>query len=312
MDLKSFHTPLTRKAFLKSVGLTAATAALGPFAGSLMAAEKETSRDPAQPPSIKLTVNGEARTVEGPPQMTLLAALRDRLDLTGAKPACEQGTCGACTVLMDGLPVNACMMLAIDAAGKSITTVEGLAKKGLTPIQEALIYHDGMQCGFCTPGVTVSLHALLERQSRPSSHEIKTALSGHLCRCGAYSGMMAAALSLAKGERLPRVMPSAKEQRTGRGVPRLEGRAKVTGEALYAVDARPKGWMVARALDCPFARGKIVNRPNETAARMVAGVQKVEIFERTSIGQPFAVVVAETMEAAEEGLTRLAIQAEPF
>lgn len=277
-----------------------------------MAKEGEVPSGSAQPGQVKLRVNGETRVVDGPPQMTLLSALRDRLGLTGAKPACEQGTCGACTVLLDGLPVNACLMLASDAVGKSITTVEGLAKKGLTPIQEALIHHDGMQCGFCTPGVTVSLQALLERQPRPSSHEVKTALSGHLCRCGAYSGMVAAALSIAGGEKSPRAALSAKEQRTGRGVPRIEGRAKVTGEASYTVDARPRGGLVARALDCPYARGKIVNIPNEAAARAVAGVKKVEIFERTSIGQPFAVVVAETVEAAEEGLTRLAIQAEPL
>jgi carbon-monoxide dehydrogenase small subunit len=119
--------------------------------------------------------------------MTLLEMLRDGLALTGTKNGCEAGECGACTVLLDGEPVNACMVLAVEADGCSVTTVEGLAPEGkLTPLQEAFVAHNAVQCGFCTPGMLISTHALLERNPDPSEEEIKEALVGNLCRCTGY------------------------------------------------------------------------------------------------------------------------------
>lgn len=135
-------------------------------------------------------------TVE--PRRTLLDALREDLRLTGAKPGCNMGQCGACTVLLDGEAVYSCLLLAIECQGRAITTIEGLAHGDtLDPVQQAFIDHDALQCGFCTPGQVLALKALLLRNQQPSDEEIERAMSGNLCRCGAYPKIMAAARSLA-------------------------------------------------------------------------------------------------------------------
>jgi carbon-monoxide dehydrogenase small subunit len=137
--------------------------------------------------TITITVNGEREQLDVPANMTLLQLLRERLALTGTKNGCEAGECGACTVLLDGEPVNSCMMLALEADGHEVTTVEGLARDGrLTLLQEAFIEHNAVQCGFCTPGMLISAHALLGRNRRPTEDEIKEALVGNLCRCTGY------------------------------------------------------------------------------------------------------------------------------
>jgi aerobic carbon-monoxide dehydrogenase small subunit len=136
---------------------------------------------------ISLTVNGGLEQVVVPSNMTLLRMLRESLSLTGTKNGCSAGECGACTVLMNGEPVNSCMVLAVECDGANIITVEGLADdKRLDPIQEALIQEGGVQCGFCTPGVLMSARALLERNPNPSDEEIYQALVGNLCRCTGY------------------------------------------------------------------------------------------------------------------------------
>src|SRR5512137_2559706 len=136
---------------------------------------------------ITLTVNGSTEMVDVPSNMTLLQMLRERLVLTGTKNGCAAGECGACTVIMNGEPVNSCMVLAVECDGANILTVEGLADdKRLDPIQEALIQEGGVQCGFCTPGVLMSSRALLERNPNPSDEEIQQALVGNLCRCTGY------------------------------------------------------------------------------------------------------------------------------
>jgi len=128
--------------------------------------------------SITVTVNGLKEYVDVPSNMTLLGMLRDRLALTGTKNGCEAGECGACTVLVDGEPVNSCMMLAVEADGRQVTTVEGLARdERLSPLQEAFVAHNAVQCGFCTPGVLISAHALLERNPHPTEEEIRAAWS---------------------------------------------------------------------------------------------------------------------------------------
>ena len=135
-------------------------------------------------------------TVE--PRRTLLDALREDLRLTGAKPGCNMGQCGACTVLLDDEAVYSCLLLAIECQGRAITTIEGLAHgDALDPVQQAFIDHDALQCGFCTPGQVLALKALLLRNQQPSDEEIEGAMSGNLCRCGAYPKIMAAARSLA-------------------------------------------------------------------------------------------------------------------
>jgi carbon-monoxide dehydrogenase small subunit len=137
--------------------------------------------------SITVTVNGLEEYVDVPSNMTLLGMLRDKLALTGTKNGCEAGECGACTVLVDGEPVNSCMMLAVEVDGRQVTTVEGLAPGGqLSRLQEAFVEHNAVQCGFCTPGVLISAHALLERNPHPTEEETRAALVGNLCRCTGY------------------------------------------------------------------------------------------------------------------------------
>jgi carbon-monoxide dehydrogenase small subunit len=136
---------------------------------------------------ITITVNGETEVVDVSSNMTLLQMLRDKLALTGTKNGCAAGECGACTVIMNGEPVNSCMVLAAECDGAQITTVEGLAHDDqLDPVQEAIIAQGGVQCGYCTPGVLMSAKALLERNPNPSDYEIRDALVGNLCRCTGY------------------------------------------------------------------------------------------------------------------------------
>lgn len=136
---------------------------------------------------ITLTVNGEPEQVDIPSNLTLLGLLREKLALTGTKNGCSTGECGACTVMMNGEPVNSCMVLAVECDGAEIITVEGLAQDGqLDPVQQALIDAGGIQCGFCTPGVLVTARALLDRNPHPSEAEISEALVGNLCRCTGY------------------------------------------------------------------------------------------------------------------------------
>lgn len=142
---------------------------------------------------IKLMVNGESYEVAIEPKMLLLDVLRDNLGLTGTKKACDFGNCGSCTVLIDGKPVLACLTLAIEAQGKDILTVEGLARDGqLHPLQQAFIDYGAIQCGFCTPGMLLSAKALLDENPQPTETEIKEALSGNLCRCTGYAKIIQA------------------------------------------------------------------------------------------------------------------------
>jgi len=136
---------------------------------------------------INFFVNGEAEQVDVPSNLTLLGLLREELALTGTKNGCSAGECGACTVLMNGEPVNSCMVLAVECDGAEIITVEGLAHDGqLDPVQQAIIDSGGVQCGFCTPGILISARALLDRNPQPSEDEICEALVGNLCRCTGY------------------------------------------------------------------------------------------------------------------------------
>ena len=143
--------------------------------------------------AITLVVNGAERSASITPETTLLELLRDHLHLTGAKRGCDVGDCGACTVLVDGRPVNACLMLAVQASGRAVVSIEGLAThSALHPLQQAFEEHAALQCGFCGPGVILSAKALLDENARPSTAEIREALAGHLCRCTGYTKMIEA------------------------------------------------------------------------------------------------------------------------
>ncbi len=147
---------------------------------------------------LQLSVNGAAISVTVNPATTLAEVLRQHLELTGTKVGCDRGACSACTVWLDGDVVASCMTFALDARGKKVTTVEGLSENGkLHRIQQAFIEHDALQCGFCTPGMVMSCAALVGRNAKPSLHDVKKAISGHLCRCGTYNNIFTAVLSLA-------------------------------------------------------------------------------------------------------------------
>jgi xanthine dehydrogenase YagT iron-sulfur-binding subunit len=165
----------------------------------------------AQPPSggaktvgpgavpVTLQVNGKVHKLSLEPRVTLLDALRDRLDYTGAKRVCDRGICGSCTVMVEGKAVYACSMLAIDAQGKSIQTVEGLSAGGkLDPVITAFVVNDGVQCGFCTPGFVMATKAFLARNPNPTYDQVKQGFGGNLCRCGAYMAIRNAVMQAAK------------------------------------------------------------------------------------------------------------------
>jgi len=151
------------------------------------------------PEKIRFTVNGDVVEMAVEHHQRLLDVLREDLALTGAKEGCGGGECGACTVLMDNEPVNACLVLAVEADGREIITIEGLARENcLDPLQEAFIEHAALQCGFCTPGMILSAKALLLRNPNPTEAEVKEALSGNLCRCTGYKSIVDAVLAAAE------------------------------------------------------------------------------------------------------------------
>jgi carbon-monoxide dehydrogenase small subunit len=154
---------------------------------------------PAAVAAISATINGRVRKLLIPANRTLLEVLRDDLGLTGTKCGCEIGECGACTVLLDGQPVNSCLVLAPQIDGREVVTVEGLAQDGkLHPLQESFLDHDAVHCGFCTPGMLLSAKALLDWNPRPTETEIRTAISGNLCRCTGYQQIVQAITKAAR------------------------------------------------------------------------------------------------------------------
>lgn len=195
----SEKSALSRRDFLKGAGVT--------VSGGLLVGNTVASAAPPGPEAgfvgpgavpITLRVNGKVHKLNLEPRVTLLDALRDYLDITGSKKVCDRATCGACTVMLDRKPVYACTVLAIEAEGHNITTIEGLAADGkLTPVMEAFVKHDAQQCGFCTPGFVMACTAYLERDHNPTLDEIGKNLGGNICRCGTYHGIRHAVLEAA-------------------------------------------------------------------------------------------------------------------
>jgi len=199
MSKKKTKRSLSRRGFLKGTGAALAAVTAAPRI------EAQTS-NPAQAvesvprTSIRLTVNGTERRIEVEDRWTLVELLRDHLGLTGTKIGCDRGECGACTVLLDGKPVYSCSNLAVWADGRSVETVEGLARNGrLDPLQQAFIAHDAPQCGFCTSGQLMSAKGLLTRNPRPTADEVRAGMTGNLCRCSGYNHYVEAVLAAAKG-----------------------------------------------------------------------------------------------------------------
>jgi len=192
------NSGVSRRDFLK---ISTISAAAVPILGTKVvqaAGEPVKIFGPGKVP-VELTVNGQKRTLQLEPRVTLLDALRDQLDITGAKRVCDRAECGACTVLLDDRVVYACSVLAIEAQGKAITTIEALMQgENLHPIQQAFVDNDASQCGFCTPGFVVAFKAFLDQHPNASPAEIGRGLSGNLCRCGTYHGIQLAIAQMAQ------------------------------------------------------------------------------------------------------------------
>jgi len=190
---------LTRRDFLKGASVA--------VSGGLLVGERAAEASPSPtagvlgpgPVAVTLRINGKAHKLNLEPRVTLLDTLRNHLDLTGAKKVCDRATCGACTVILDGKPVYSCTVLAVEAQGHDITTVEGLASGGkLHPVMAAFVDHDAQQCGFCTPGFVVACKAFLDAHPNPTLDDVKRGLGGNLCRCGTYMGVKEAVLDAAE------------------------------------------------------------------------------------------------------------------
>ena len=239
-----------------------------------------------------VTINGRTETLPDDPDALLVDVLRDGLGLTGTKLVCGAGVCGACTVLLDGVPIVSCLMPAKAAAGRTITTVEGIASTTLHPIQRAFMALDALQCGFCTPGFIVEATAFHDnwRKARgattPSREEIGAALSGHLCRCGAYDNILRAVADACSG-RFDGEASTA---------PRVEARDKVTGKAKYTVDIRHEGQLEGLIVRSSVAHGT-VTALDFAAARALPGVMAVipllaDDMTVRYVGEPIAAVAA--------------------
>jgi aerobic-type carbon monoxide dehydrogenase small subunit (CoxS/CutS family) len=197
---------VSRRGFLRGIGGSLAATALGAGVVAPPGEAAESAPPTGDKPQafsgtapVSVTVNGHKRTATVDVRRTLLEMLRTDFDLTGAKKVCDRGSCGACTVLLDGQPVYSCMTLALDADGKNVETVEGLAKGGkYHPLQTAFVEHDALMCGFCTPGFVMSCKSLLDKNKNPTLDEVKDACAGNICKCGTYPRIFEAVLDAAK------------------------------------------------------------------------------------------------------------------
>ena len=203
---KSSRYDPSRRKFLKGVGVAGAGAALADSLLTRDVVDAKSKLDAAGEPlsgsvNVALDINGQKRNATVEPRTTLLNAMRDRLEpgITGPKLVCDMGTCGACTVIMDGKPVYSCLVLAVDAVGRKLTTVEGLGTpQNMNEVQKAFIAQDALMCGFCTPGFVTTVSAYLKQNANPTLDEVREACKGNFCRCGTYPRVFEAALAAAK------------------------------------------------------------------------------------------------------------------
>ena len=266
---------------------------------------------------IPIRVNGTERSLDAEPRRTLLDALRHDLGFTGPKKGCDTGNCGACTVQLDGRAVYSCLVLAADCAGREVTTIEGLANEKLHPLQQAFIEADAFQCGYCTPGQIMSLKALFERTPQPSDEEIEHALSGNLCRCGAYQHIVEAARMVRDGKRKGHSHQL-----------RREGPEKVTGKAVYSSDVRLPGQLYAKILRSPHPHAKVL-RIDTSRAEALPGVRAVisamngpdigwhddtRLLDTTVryVGDEVAAVAADSEEIAQDAMRLIEVEYLPL
>jgi xanthine dehydrogenase YagT iron-sulfur-binding subunit len=189
----------SRRGFISGVGLGSGAVGTGLLEREAAAAPAPANVSGPGPVAITLTINGKPVNVTVEPRVTLLDAMRNYLELTGAKRVCDRGTCGACTVILAGKTVYSCSVLAIDAQGKNIETIEGLAAGGnLHPVSAAFVNHDAQQCGYCTSGFVMAAKGFIDKHPNPTIEDVKHGLGGNLCRCGTYMGIRQAVVEAAK------------------------------------------------------------------------------------------------------------------
>jgi xanthine dehydrogenase YagR molybdenum-binding subunit len=259
-----------------------------------------------------VTINGRIETLPDDPDALLVDVVRDKMNLTGTKLVCGAGVCGACTVLLDGIPVVSCLMPAKAVADKTVTTVEGIGAMKLHPIQRAFMALDALQCGFCTPGFVVEAAAFHDGWRRakgtavPSREEIGAALSGHLCRCGAYDNILRAVAEACSG----RFDGDASVP------PRVEARDKVTGTAKYTVDIRHEGQLEGLIVRSHIAHAKIVELDLAPARTMLGVKVAISLLGDDStvryVGEPIAAIAARDRKTAREAASLIAIKYEPL
>jgi xanthine dehydrogenase YagR molybdenum-binding subunit len=296
---------ISRRSFLTGTGLGIAATGLLKSSEALADAAAAGAVQGPGDVAVTMKVNEAIHHVKVLPSTTLADALRFQLALTGTKVVCDRGSCSACTVHLDGTPVCSCMTLAVDVGTRAVTTIEGLARgETLTPIQEQFIANDAMQCGFCTPGMVMSCAALLAHTPHPTLDEVKTAVSGNLCRCGTYPKVFAAAMAASGGKPPPGTQVTAhaatlheeakvehpsdeppawptsdKLKVVGKSQPRVDGRLKVTGQARYTADVRLPGMLFARRVVSPHPHAR-VKAIDTSAAERLPGVKAVHLVER--------------------------------
>ena len=280
--------------------------------------------------ALNFTVNGRAEAIDVTPRARLLDALRIDLGLTGTKEGCGTGDCGSCTVLLDGNAVNSCMVLALQAEGREITTIEGLGKPGaLDPVQQAMVQCGGIQCGFCTPGMALSLKDLFNRVPEPSEEEVRVAISSNLCRCTGYTKIFDAARALHDGT-LDTRAANGNDDAIGARMVRTDAVEKVTGSAIYAEDVRLPRMVYGALVRSPLPHANILsidtsaalNHPDVRAVVTGRDIemgyygyelqdQRVFALEKVRyLGEPVAAVAAVTPDAAREAAALVKVEYE--
>ena len=259
---------VSRRSFIQTLGMSAAAGAVS----DAVLAEQATAVDGAapvfgpEPGPVILRVNGQGVQVTLDPATTLLQALRLNLNITGCKEVCDRGACGACSVLVDGTLTASCMMLATDAVGATITTVEGLAKdETLDEVQRAFVEHDALQCGYCTPGLIMASRALLNENRSPSEAQICRGLSGNICRCGTYTNVVNAVLS-ASGQPVPVDCTSESFAPRSMTPPASRSRRSTDpGTSARRSTIRPVDWTRSRRSPAPLGMDATSSRPTPSS-----------------------------------------------
>src|SRR2546427_2606617 len=220
---------------------------------------------------IRMDVNGVAYDLLVEPDRSLVDALRDDLGLTGTKRACNEGECASCAVHLDGKVVNSCLVLAVEAAGHEVATIEGLATNGkLDPVQQAFAENFASQCGYCTPGMIMTAKAFLAENPKPTEEEVRQAIRGNLCRCTGYTKIVDAIMA-ASGQAKVREYRPSPHRVVGKALPRTDSLEKVTGKAPYAYDMHLAGMVYGEILRSPLPYAR-VSKIDTSAAQAIPGV----------------------------------------